>query len=200
MAANPELVIPSEPTESELFVLVQKNEMPPRGALAPEQKDIIREWIAAGAPDALPGASSDRTLRWPGRFRPLLLYFPIALVLAAGIAEVRSVLRRNPRPSETVRFCLWLAALTAIPTTGLAWLHAANVAGPGSSQLLPAQRWLGTITALWLVITVVRVERDARSGARSRATWLLMTSGILITALTALLGGLLVRGGDFFDY
>ena len=200
VAANPELVIPGEPTQSELLVLVQKDEMPPRGALAPEQKEVIREWIAAGAPDAAPVVSADRILRLLGKFHLLLLHFPIALVVAAGLCEAWSVWRRSPRPSETVRFCLWLAALTAIPTAGLGWLYAADGSGLGSSQLLTAHRWLGTTAAVWLVITAVCVERDARRGLRSRAAWLLMTSAILVTALTAHLGGLLDRGSDFFNY
>ena len=63
-----------------------------------------------------------------------------------------------------------------------------------------AHRWLGTTAAVWLVITAVCTQRDARRGARSRPVWLLLTSGVLITALTAHLGGLLARGQDFFTY
>jgi mono/diheme cytochrome c family protein/uncharacterized membrane protein len=204
VAENPEMVIPGRPTESELWLLVQHDEMPPagspHGALASEQKEVIREWIAAGAPDASPRVSADRIIRWLGRFHLLLIHFPIALVLAAGFGEARSVWRRDPIPSESVRFCLWLGALAAIPTAGLGWLHAADWNGLGPSQLLTAHRWLGTTAAVWLVITAVYVERDARGGVRSRAAWLLMTSGILVTALTAHFGGLLGRGGDFFTY
>jgi mono/diheme cytochrome c family protein/uncharacterized membrane protein len=204
VAENPEMVIPGRPTESELWVLVQRGEMPPpespHGALAPDQKEVIREWIAAGAPDALPRVSADRLLHWLGKFHLLLLHFPIALVVAAGFGEVRSVWRRDPLPSDSVRFCLWLGALAAIPTAGLGWLHAADGAGLGPSQLLNAHRWLGTTAAALLVIAAVCVERDARGGARSRAAWLLMTLGITVTALTAHFGGLLGRGGDFFNY
>jgi mono/diheme cytochrome c family protein len=204
VAGNPEMVIPGRPTESELWVLVREDEMPPagapRGALAPEQKEVIRAWIAAGAPYPAPRASADRILRRLGKFHLLLLHFPIALVVAVGFGEVLSIWRRDPLPSGSVRFCLWLGALTAIPTAGLGWLHAADGNGPGSSQLLTAHRWLGTTAAAWLVIAAVRVERDARGGVRSRAAWLLMTSGVLATALTAHLGGLLDRGGDFFNY
>ena len=55
VAGNSEMVIPSEPEQSELFALVKHDEMPPvdspRGGLSAEQKEIIRTWIAAGAPD-----------------------------------------------------------------------------------------------------------------------------------------------------
>jgi uncharacterized membrane protein/mono/diheme cytochrome c family protein len=204
VAENPEMVIPGRPTESELWVLVQRDEMPPadspHGALTPTQKEVIREWIAAGAPDVSPRASADRLLRWLGKFHLLLLHFPIALVVAAGFGEIRSIWQRNPLPSESVRFCLLLGALAAIPTAGLGWLHAADGNGLGSSQLLTAHRWLGTTAAGLLVITAFCVERDARRGVRSRAAWLMMTSGIIVTALTAHFGGLLDRGGDFFNY
>ncbi len=183
VAGNPEMVIPLRPSESELWALVREDEMPPadspHGVLSAEQKEIIRAWIAAGAPDASAGApdaspraSADRMLRWLGKFHLLLLHFPIALVLAAGLGEVWSVWQRNPLPSESVRFCSWLGALTAIPTAGLGWLLASDVNGLSSSQLLTAHRWLGTTAAVWLVITAVCVERDDRSGVRSRVVWL----------------------------
>jgi uncharacterized membrane protein/mono/diheme cytochrome c family protein len=228
VAANPEMVIPLRPTESELWVLVQQDEMPPtdspHGALTPAQKEVIRAWIAAGAPDASPVdldslpsvrseptvaapietasevVSAERILRWLGKFHLLLLHFPIALILAAGVGEFWSVWHRSPIPSESARFCLCLGALAAIPTAGLGWLFAAAGNGVGSPQLLSAHRWLGTTAALWLIVTAVCAERDARRGARSLGTRLLLTSAVLITALTAHLGGLLDRGGDFFTY
>jgi uncharacterized membrane protein/mono/diheme cytochrome c family protein len=224
VAGNPEMVIPGRPDESELWELVKRDEMPqkdsPQGALTPKQKDVIQEWIVAGAPEpstvaldsppsvqSEPGvseqmeiASADRILRWLGKFHLLLLHFPIALVLAAGVGELWSVWHRNSIPSESVRFCLWLGALAALPTAVLGWLYAAAGNGVGSPQLLTAHRWLGTTAALWLVITAVCAECDSRRGFRSKSVRLLLLSGILMTALTAHLGGLLDRGEEFFTY
>ncbi|HEY4261760.1 MAG TPA: hypothetical protein VGM98_16435 [Schlesneria sp.] len=54
VAANPELVIPSKPLQSELYLLIQEGEMPPKdspfGILTPAQKELVRNWISAGAP------------------------------------------------------------------------------------------------------------------------------------------------------
>jgi mono/diheme cytochrome c family protein len=179
VAENPEMVIPQRPAESELWALVQRDEMPPpdspRGPLTSAQKEIIRDWIAAGAPDALPGgsassppaqsestvpasvesASGSRLVRWLGKFHLLLVHFPIALVFAAALAELRSIWQRNPLGSETTRFCLWLAALTAVPTAALGWLFAASGYGLSSPQLLMVHRWLGTSAAAWLVFTAL---------------------------------------------
>jgi mono/diheme cytochrome c family protein len=55
VAANREMVIPGRPGESELWALVEHDEMPPpdspHGPLTAAQKDAIRAWIAAGAPE-----------------------------------------------------------------------------------------------------------------------------------------------------
>jgi mono/diheme cytochrome c family protein len=55
VAANREMVIPGQPAESELWALVEHDEMPPadspHGPLTAAQKEAIRSWIAAGAPE-----------------------------------------------------------------------------------------------------------------------------------------------------
>jgi uncharacterized membrane protein/mono/diheme cytochrome c family protein len=225
VAENPDMVIPRSPSESELWVLVERGEMPPedapQGPLTPAQKEIVREWIAAGAPDASPIASdsvppandpadppitvkelsfADRTLRWLGKFHLLLLHFPIALAVAAGIAEVWSVYRRRALPSESVRFCLWIGACAAIPAAVFGWLHAAAGNGAGSPQILLAHRWLGTTAAVWIVLTAVFAERDARRQVRTWRVRFLLATGILLTTLAAHFGGLLAQGSDFFTY
>jgi mono/diheme cytochrome c family protein/uncharacterized membrane protein len=236
LASDPEKVIPPNPQDSDLWGLVERNEMPPAdspcGALTMEQKESIRTWIAAGAPDALPvvakppanepsnasaAVPSDpastappklspaystvgRFLLWLGKFHLLLLHFPIALVIAAGITEILSCLQQQPKPSGSAGLCLWLAALAAIPTAGFGWLFAAAGNGARLPQLLTAHRWLGTTAAVWLAFTAVAAQRDARRGRRSNFVRLLLTLGILMTAITAHLGGLLAHGTDFFDY
>ncbi len=226
VAENPEMVIPLRPTESELWVLVERGEMPPEdsshGPLTPAQKELIREWIVAGAPDASSVASAsdslpsvqaeppavavvepsaaERLLRLMGKFHLLLLHFPIALVVAAGAGEVWSIFRRRQLPSESVRFCLWLGAAAAIPAGVFGWLHAAAGNGMGSPQLLMAHRWLGTTAVVWLAITAVCAERDARLRVRSWHVRLLLAAGVILTGLTAHFGGLLAQGSDFFTF
>ena len=224
VAKNPEMVIPGQPSESELWILVQQNEMPPadspRGPLTAEQKETIREWIAAGAPDALPGAENspravrselaapvstelatvDRLIGWLGKFHLVLLHFPIALVFAAGFGEAWSVWQRKLLPSELVRFCLWLGALAVIPTAAFGWLFAAAGNGEASPQLLAVHRWLGTTAAALLVLTALSSECDARRQVRSLHVRLLLAAGVFVTALTAHMGGLLAHGENFFSY
>ena len=68
LAANPEWVVPHEPEKSYLWTLIRDDDMPAKGAKAgplnAEEKEIIRAWIAAGAP--VP-KSSPVLLSSPGR-------------------------------------------------------------------------------------------------------------------------------------
>jgi mono/diheme cytochrome c family protein len=84
VAGNPEMVIPFKPGESELWLLVRQNEMPPpdapSGSLTAREKEVIRAWIAAGAPSksaspqestqgptAAPPGRKQRLARPPGK-------------------------------------------------------------------------------------------------------------------------------------
>jgi mono/diheme cytochrome c family protein len=54
LAANREWVVPYEPDKSYLWTLVRNEDMPAKGAKAgplnAHEKEIVRAWIAAGAP------------------------------------------------------------------------------------------------------------------------------------------------------
>jgi mono/diheme cytochrome c family protein len=218
MADNPELVIPGRPDESELWALVRHGDMPPadspHGPLTAAEKEVIRAWIVAGTPDARHPASGasfapdppiaspvPRAVRWLGRFHLLLLHFPIALVLAAGVGELASAWRGSRVPSPAVQFCLSLAAVAAVPTVALGWLHAATGSGVGSPQLLAAHRWVGTAAGVWVIGTALGARRDARRGVRSRGVRVaLVAVGVPLIVAAAHVGGLMAHGRDFLDW
>jgi Planctomycete cytochrome C len=226
VASNREMVVPFSPAESELWELVRRGEMPPAdaptGPLAAPQKEVIRAWIAAGAPaggsspaenlplttppaeavPAEPAAAPPGThfLHWLGKFHLLVLHFPIALLLAAAAAEGWSLARKSPVPAPAVRFCVLLGATSVVTTVALEWLHALGGHGAGMPRLLSLHRWLGTAAGLWVVATAFFSEQDARRGVRSRRTRGLLFVGALLIGLTAHFGGILVHGQDFFDW
>jgi mono/diheme cytochrome c family protein/uncharacterized membrane protein len=218
VASNPDVVVPFRPAESKLWELVQDGEMPPpdspTGALNPAEKETIRHWIASGAP-APPTESSPslqeepapappsvgrRFLRWVGKFHLLVLHFPIALFVAAALAECWAIWRGIRAPSPSAHFCVLLGAAAGVVTAGLGWLHALSGYGAGQPQFLALHRWLGTAAALWMVVTAVVFERDARRDSRSWQARVLLFAGTLIVALTAHLGGIMAHGEDFFSW
>jgi uncharacterized membrane protein len=219
IASNPLLVVPSDPEKSDLWTLVYTGEMPPpdspAGPLTDTEKEVIRAWIAAGAPaDAAPStetapesqssedAQADRALR--NRFRRigklhlLLLHFPIALLLAAAAGEIWCVWRRSAAPSEAVRFCVGVGTAAALPTVLLGWCYALGGAGSSSPDLLGLHRWIGTAAGLWTMPLVVLSEWDARRRVRTRWFRFVLLTEVVLVSLAAHFGGLLAHGADFF--
>ena len=167
LAANREWVVPHEPEKSYLWTLVRDDDMPAKGAKAgplnAQEKEIIRAWIAAGAPvppslsggplmpplsesplqqstdnvsptpAPVPPSLTTRLFAWLGRFHVLVIHFPIALLAAAALGEGLAAWRGTFIPSPAVRFCVLLGAAGAIAAVALGWLHA-DVGGFGNAS------------------------------------------------------------------
>ena len=133
-----------------------------------------------------------------GRFHPLLVHFPIALVLAAAAAEL--VVVATPRQTwrtvavANIRAGAAVGVLAAI--TG--WLFASSpVVDPGTS--LEWHRWLGMAGAAGAIGAAVLSSRLHVSSRRSAFAYrvTLFVSALLV-AITGHLGGTLVWGARFF--
>ena len=148
-----------------------------RALFPAQQKQIIKQWIDARTPTALSAAdasgteqissasidatadsiSSDdapersafgrRLARWLGKFHPMAVHFPIALLMAAAVAEALWLRTRHSWLTGVVRFCVVLGTLGAIGAA-LGWV---NASFHTPSQLLTTHRWLGTIAVLWAI-------------------------------------------------
>jgi uncharacterized membrane protein len=217
VAANPEMVIPSFPDESEMWELVRLGEMPPEdsptGPLSQEEKEVIRSWITVGAPSIPPAESSPaetslgtptpsvekNILRWLGPFHLVVVHFPIALLIAAALSEFWSAQHGIRIPTPEVRFCVLLGAASAVVAASLGWIHAGNGHGAGSLRILGLHRWIGTTTAVWAVGTAFFSEREERRGVRSQwfRAWLFV--GAILVAVEGHFGGMLVHGDDFLS-
>jgi uncharacterized membrane protein len=132
-----------------------------------------------------------------GRLHPLLVHFPIGLVLIAAMAEVIAM---------TTGLSEWRAVALGNLRVGAVFATAAALAGwrlassPGieATSSLEWHRWLGGIAAVAVVGAAL-----ATAGVRGRspaAMWVyritLFWAAVLV-AVTAHLGGVLVWGADF---
>jgi uncharacterized membrane protein len=132
-----------------------------------------------------------------GRLHPLLVHFPIGLVLVAAVAEVAAM---------TTGLWHWRAVAVANVRVGAVFGIGAAIAGwllassPGLAAMssLEWHRWLGTIAAV-----AVSGAALATAGAGGRSPFALWVSRITLfwaaalVAVTSHLGGLLVWGADF---
>src|SRR5262249_21983212 len=121
---------------------------------------------------------------WMGRFHLLVLHFPIALVLAAAVAEFGSVVRRSRVPLPAIRFCLLLATTSVVTTVALGWLHALAGNGAGMPRILAVHRWLGTAAGVGVTVATALCEWDARRGVRSLPGRVLLFVAALLVGLT----------------
>ena len=218
VASNPKLLLPGKPDESKLWREIASGDMPPEdakaGPLSNPQKALVRWWIEAGAPEAKHEPSSAQAqatapalalpahiLQWIGRFHVLVIHFPIALLVGAGVAEVWWMWRRQSGINPAVRYCVLLGACGAIVAAALGWVRA-PFAGYGASAAgtIFLHRWLGTGAAALALLAAGASERDNLRSRRGRLFQAILFAGILCTGLAAHLGGTLVYGENYFNW
>jgi hypothetical protein len=225
---NPRLVVPLRPDESKLCALIRDNEMPPKdspaGPLTENEKELVRNWVAAGAPATLtysPAADGDsrsrdpvsspppadpspsllRLIRWLGRFHIPAIHFPIALFLAAAAGELWCMFWRWRDPWPPVRFCVLLGAVGAALAVALGWLHADfGGYGTGSPAVLGLHRWLGTLGSCSAAVAAVVSEIDSRRRQRCLLFRLALFAAALLIAAAGHFGGNLIHGDEFFAW
>ncbi len=132
-----------------------------------------------------------------GRLHPLLLHFPIGLVLAAAAAELLAIVTQR---------AAWRAAAIANLRAGAAMAALTAIAGWGltsapfveSSRLLEWHRWMGVSGA---VAAIGAAMASARLDARSPRSVTVYRAALLAAAaligVAGHLGGTLVWGADF---
>lgn len=224
-ATREQLVEPGAPDLSDLWLVIDEDEMPPPDSealpLTLEERALLHDWIASGAPLGAFGAGAlDETTdspsmsspgtrwdaksapgakvrRWVARFHPSIVHFPIALLLAAALAELLVLLgARGLQPA--VRFCVLLGTLGALTAASVGWL-AGEFALQTKEPHLTWHRWLGVTTAVLALVLLLASEARVRQAGPSpwtaRTRWLLLLTAVAVS-VTGHLGGILTHGVD----
>ncbi|MDG2199554.1 MAG: hypothetical protein P8K80_00015 [Phycisphaerales bacterium] len=138
---------------------------------------------------------------WPlfGRLHPLLIHFPIAMILTAAAVELVLVVRRDARPSPIAAFCLWVGTVFACLAAWTGWSFGEEY---GSGNTLELHRWFGVAAAGVLVAVVVCwcIERSSKSNWSFHAYRFGLWGGAMLIIVTSFFGGEMVWGeGYLFD-
>ena len=96
--------------------------------------------------------------RFVGRMHPIVVHFPIALVMLAAAVELVRSLRRQRGLSAATPLLVQVAAASGVVAAITGWLIAANERGGDDSSELFGHRWLGTVAAVLLVGLAWRVS------------------------------------------
>lgn len=205
-AADPELVVPGDPDESELFLSVDFDDMPPPESdvepLSDDEKALIAAWIRAGATvpeaqrpadgEAAPAKAGARTSSigvWIARWHPLVVHFPIGLLVAAFVAELLRRARPAWRTEHAATFCFALGALATVPAAGLGWWLAEHTAH--DAEALDLHRWLG----VGLAVASIVAWGIAAKKPNSRLALLALLAALVSAAGHT--GGVLTYGADW---
>jgi uncharacterized membrane protein len=234
LVANPKYIIPGNPDKSLLYTQLVDDEMPPDDSdidpLKPAQKETIKQWIAAGAPTGQIAstqsattqsiaAGGERTARaqrpfskrliiWIGKFHPLAAHTPIAVLMAAALAEILYLRRRAPALTHAARFCMVLGAMGAVLTASLGWAMATGYSG-ADRDMLETHRWAGTIAAIASIPIAILGEWGARRAHNrgqqwhgfSRMLFRVCVFGVAgLVGFAAHIGGLIHWGEHFFAF
>ncbi len=219
IAANPDYVVPGKPDKSDLFTMVNDEEMPGEDANVPpltaEEKAAVKRWIEAGAPGDLPGGAKRPSvppappkkapepffrhlLRWSGQLHPVTTHFPIALMLVAVLAEGLAWATKRESWRHTVQFLVVLAALGGIVAAVLGWINASfSSYNKALWALLWWHRWMGTGAALWAVVCAFASFAPGADKERHYFRIALFIGGGLV-GLSGFLGGSLIYGLDHY--
>jgi uncharacterized membrane protein len=132
-----------------------------------------------------------------GRMHPLLVHFPIALVLMAAIAELMATFS-GERPWRTVAVAnVRIGAVLGLIAAIAGW-RLALAPGVEASSLLEFHRWIGAVAvAATLAAALVSSGADGRSPFGFVLYRVALFASAALVAVTGHFGGLLVWGSDF---
>jgi uncharacterized membrane protein len=167
---------------------------------------------ATGAADQAAAGGGDKAQATPGgaiaflgKLHLLAVHFPIALLLAAALAEALTLVLSGGGARSMVaaaRYCLWLAAISAIVATALGLANAATGGGADMAIDLARHKWLGIAATVDAVATLVAGELARRHDRRGAWIWayrVLLLAGAILVAITGHFGGRLAFGPDYLQ-
>jgi uncharacterized membrane protein len=135
-----------------------------------------------------------------GRLHPMLVHFPIALLLIASFFEFARRRSHERRPAAAALWCLGIGAVSAVVAAAAGWARAAvEPIGGDDAQIVLQHRWGGvavaSIAVLALLFGGIGCSRMAWARVPYRAGLLGL---LLLVPAVGHLGGTLVFGRDYF--
>ena len=157
--------------------------------------------VAAGG-EVPESTSLDPWFRLVGRLHPLLVHFPIGLVLAAAAIEAWRWTSRERGVSEFTSVAMLLAALSAIGAVATGWINAWQE-GEEASRTLNLHSWLGTAMAAVLLAAAWKTRRRDEPPAAAEARLVPARVLTMVSAfgvgLAGHFGGELVHGDGYVE-
>jgi uncharacterized membrane protein/mono/diheme cytochrome c family protein len=158
-----------------------------------------------GADFAPPPKSESDFLTWLGRFHPVVVHFPIALLLLAAFGEIINRFRAGTWNANAARFSLWIAAVSAVVAAMLGWFAAESGSFSekiSGTPIVEIHRWLGILTTALAVVAAALCELNCRNETPRRKLLfrVALFAAAVLVGLTGHFGGLLTFGSGHFSW
>ena len=131
-----------------------------------------------------------------GRLHPLLVHFPIALVLIAAVAELVSLTTQFPEWHVVAMANIRAGAAFAVASAGAGWILASSRIVE-ASPALEWHRWLGGAGAAAAVAAALATAEMDRPPRRLWLYRIALFGAAALVAVAGHFGALLVWGADF---
>jgi uncharacterized membrane protein len=176
-----------------------------------EPAAYIREVSMRRGPEAAPDSSAAAVgeswmtrsawARLVGRMHPVLVHFPIGLLIVAAGVELLAGMSGRARVVRSARVCLALGVLGALAAAGAGWIRAEGQSYDGSS-VLTAQwhRWVGVAASgLALLAAMLGAGVGERMSTVRVMVYRLTLLGAAVTVgVAGHFGGMLVHGEGYY--
>ncbi len=169
----------------------------------PAQQTPVHEHPEAEAPGVTPAhpyppEGVPRPLAWLGKFHPLAVHFPIAMLIAAALSELLLMRTRHELFFHATRFAIWVGSLGALAAATLGWFFAGfRIAD--EEWLMTTHRWFGTSASAFALVVLLLCERAHRRSER-KAFRLALFPLAAVVAMTGFFGGALLYGIDHYAW
>jgi uncharacterized membrane protein len=129
-----------------------------------------------------------------GRFHPVLVHFPIALVIAAAVAESAAIVTHGRGWRIVAVANVRAGAVSGLLAAAAGWRMAALL-GLDATPVLEGHRWTGTIAAALTLVAAVAISgAHERSRLRVSVYRAALFVACVLVAVAGHSGGLLVWG------
>ena len=138
---------------------------------------------------------------WVGKFHPPVTHFPIALIIAALVAEILFAWTGRTLFDNARQYCLWFGIIAAVGTGTLGWFFA-GFHLIDDNWLLTTHRWLGTSTVTCSLILAFLAWRVQYRNATVLRPWyrLVFLLAVILVSATGFFGGAMLYGINEFAW
>ncbi len=132
-----------------------------------------------------------------GRLHPMVVHFPLSLLLLAAILELLSLRHYQSRWRPAIEITLWVGSISAVASAGLGYMLMIHDNYEGAGVELHQK--LGIVTA---ILSVICLGLSVQSRQTENGRWVMGYRGVLFATAIALVltghyGALLTHGSDY---